>query len=318
MDLSLESLKLKLNVPWKLSRNTSLEKNNFIVTFKQKFKAEVAPNIRYQETPERIIEEFNEFKKLLEVKSYDQSLTTKNWAHSLRFALESVWLKAQAHEQNLPLWKYLGLNSPRSVETSFSLPIMEIGEVKSYLSKISRFKSLKVKLNSESAFDLVREVSRITQVKLRLDGNEAWVDYDLYKKFEEKCKGLNIEFIEQPFPSDLFDYYKDLKKQTPYLIMADESVEDELDVEKIKLGFHAINVKLMKAGSLLKAVNQLKTAHAAGLKTMIGCMIETSQGIEDAMMLNSLVDYVDLDGFLLIQDEPFQLVQENNGILALK
>jgi L-alanine-DL-glutamate epimerase-like enolase superfamily enzyme len=317
MDLSLAKLKLKLNVPWKLSRNTSLEKNNFIITLNSNFQSEVAPNIRYQETPERIEKEFFEFKELLSTHDYEKALDKKSWAHSLRFALEACWLQEKAASEGKTLSSYLGISTPKTVSTSFSLPIMEIGNVKNYLAPLSRFQSLKIKLNAEIAWELVREVTRHTSVKLRLDGNEAWLDYDQYKKFEEKCQGLNVEFVEQPFPADLFDYYVELKKTTPFLIMADESIEDQQDFKKLARGFHAINVKLMKTGSILKAVHQLQTAKSLGLKTMIGCMIETSLGISYAMNLNSLADYIDLDGFLLIEQDPFGKVVESEGNLTL-
>jgi L-Ala-D/L-Glu epimerase len=315
VDLSLEAITLKLKVPWKLSRNTSLEKTNFILTLNQKYKSEVAPNIRYQETPERIEREFQQFKEMLTSVSYEKALDAKPWAHSLRFALEALWLKEQAQDQ--PLYQFLKLSKPISVATSYSLPIMDIGEVNDYLKPLTRFQSLKIKLNSDVAWDLVREVSRHTSVKLRLDGNEAWTDFDQYKKFEEKLKSINVEFIEQPFPSDLFELYVELKKTTPFLIMADESLEDQKDFQKLTKGFHAINVKLMKTGSIKKAVHQLQMARSLGLKTMIGCMIETTIGISYAMELNTLADFIDLDGFLLVESEPFALVKEHEGILSL-
>jgi glutamate racemase len=84
------------------------------------------------------------------------------------------------------------------------------------------------------------------------------------------------------------------------------------------MAFHGINVKLMKTGSLSRAVEMLRLARAAGLKTMIGCMVETSVGISAAMELESLADYMDLDGFMLLQEEPFRLVEEKGGRVFLK
>ena len=99
--------------------------------------------------------------------------------------------------------------------------------------------------------------------------------------------------------------------------MADESIEDVGDFKSLSEQFHAINIKLMKTGSLIKARDLLLEAKAHHLKTMIGCMIETTVGISYGMLYSGMVDFVDLDGFLLVKDEPFHLVSETEGILKL-
>ena len=99
------------------------------------------------------------------------------------------------------------------------------------------------------------------------------------------------------------------------MIFADESVQDGRIIDDFQLGFHGINVKLSKAGGYYKAQRQLKEARELGLKTMLGCMVESSLGISCAMNIAHGVDYFDLDGFLLLKEDPMKLVYEEMGKL---
>ena len=197
------------------------------------------------------------------------------------------------------------------------MPIMPIGEIAEYLKPLDRFKSLKIKVNAESAFDMLQEIHKRTQAKLRVDANEGWSDLDEYLRFQEKIQGMNIELIEQPFPSPMHAEYRELKKHTLFKLLADESIEDVGDFSELSQQFHAVNIKLMKTGSLIRARELIHEAQSHNLEVMMGCMIETSIGISYGMLFTGMVDYVDLDGFLLIKEEPFRLVKETEGILSL-
>lgn len=321
---SFEKKVLNLKVNWKLSRNQTTVKENILVNYKTDFgvsSSEVAPNIRYGETLENIFVQIEEFKKLArETKSSKELLARLDeisLKHSLRFALESCLISDLAKSQGQTLTQYLGLPAVKAVPTSFSMPIIPLNEIEDYLKPLSRFKSLKIKVNAETGTEMLAEIRKHTNAYLRVDANEGWTDFDAFMKFQETLKGLNIDFIEQPFPSHLQDEYRALKKQTPYVIMADESIEDVGDFQSLSEQFHAINVKLMKTGSLLKARDLLMKAKAHQMKTMIGCMIETTIGISYGMLYSGMVEFVDLDGFLLVKDEPFHLVSETEGILKL-
>jgi L-alanine-DL-glutamate epimerase-like enolase superfamily enzyme len=317
MELEISSIKLDLSVPWKLSRNESLFKNNFIVTIKDagfKASSEVAPNIRYGETPEIIIQEFEEFTKL--AGSFEEKLEARPWKHSLRFALESAFLHLEAQKKGVTLASFLNLKGPFETETCFSVPIMEMADVEAYVKKLTRFKSLKIKVNKDCALALVQEVHRCApEALLRVDGNEAWDSLEDYLKFEKAVATLPIEFIEQPFAASRKDLYRALFPQTKFCIMADESIEDVDNLDELKTMFHAVNVKLMKTGSLIKGRDLLLRARALGLKTMGGCMIETGLGISYALYLSELLDWADLDGFLLIKNNPFPLIEEREGVV---
>ena len=325
MRIWLEKVHLDLKVNWKLSRSQTNVKENFIVHLETsigQFHSEIAPNTRYGETVENIQESFNDWSASHPVGRID-SLETLSYSlrsvslHALHFGLESVFLSWMARSHKKSLAAFLGLPEAREVETSFSMPIIPVGEIAQYLGPIGRFKSLKIKVNAESGEDMLREIRKYTNVKIRVDANEGWQNLQDYLKFESTLKGMNIELIEQPFPSTMIDEYKELKKRTPYKILADESIEDVGDFNELSKQFHAVNIKLMKTGSLIKARDLILEAKSYGMESMMGCMIETSLGISYGMLFTGIVEYVDLDGFLLLKNEPYSLVHEKEGTLKL-
>lgn len=326
MKMWLEKLHLDLKVNWKLSRNQTTFKENFIVhldTNEGVFKSEIAPNIRYGESIKSIHDEFQmwvshvDLKSLNSISDVENSLNIIKISHALSFGLESVLLSYLAHKDHQSLSTFLKLPQPKSVATSFSMPILPIGEIADYLSKLKRFKSLKIKIDAQSGEAMLQEIRKHTEAKLLIDANEGWKDLDAFIRFQETLRGMNIELIEQPFPSTMVEEYKTLKKLTQYKLLADESIEAVGDFSELKDQFHAVNIKLMKTGSLLRAKELIESAKAHQMQVMMGCMIETSIGISYGMLFSGLADYVDLDGFLLIKDEPFHLVSETEGILSL-
>lgn len=324
MKLKLEKIHLDLKVNWKLSRNQTTFKENFIVHFETllgNFRSEIAPNIRYGETQENILTEFSHWNASVDLTQL--SLQTLNdllkpiKLHSLRFGVESVLISYLAARENKTLTKFLNLPEPITVPTSFSMPIIPVSEIADYLKPLSRFQSLKIKVNAETGKDMLQEIRKHTDAKLRVDANEGWKDLDEFLSFQDSLIGMNIELIEQPFPSSMTEEYKELKKVSPYKLLADESIEDVGDFSELSKQFHAVNIKLMKTGSLIKARDLLIEAKKNNLEAMMGCMIETTIGISYGMLFGGMVEYVDLDGFLLIKDEPFHLVTETEGILTL-
>jgi L-alanine-DL-glutamate epimerase-like enolase superfamily enzyme len=317
MKIWLEKRHLDLKVNWKLSRNQTTFKENFIVHLENEqghFLSEIAPNIRYGESVDSIQQQFAEWLKLTDFSV--ASLDHMKLHHSLRFGLESVLLKHEAKKNQQTLSQYLGLPAPVKVATSFSMPITAIHEIKDYLAPLARFQSLKIKVDAESGEEMLQEIKKYTSAKLRVDANEGWKDFDQFLKFQATLAGMNIELIEQPFPSSMVAEYQALKKVTPYKLLADESIEDVGDFSQLANQFHAVNIKLMKTGSLLKARDLILEAKKHGMSSMMGCMIETSIGISYGMLFGAMVEYVDLDGFLLVKDEPFSLVEERDGIIS--
>lgn len=324
---SLEVMELPLKFDWKISRNTSSEKKNLLVTVKDssgtKAQGEVAFNVRYKESLETIKSGFEKFvseqpqpKTVQELHQYMKSLGLDK---SLRFGIESAWVHFQAKKLGQSVSEYLGLPAQlKPVKTSFSLPILDPKEIGPFIHEydLTRFKVLKIKVDSQ-AEQRVREVAKHYNGPLRIDANEAWKTADEVLQFAEKVKDLRVEFIEQPLPDHLHDELLKLKQKSPFKLVADESITDEGVSEFHRDRFHGVNIKLMKSGGYYPALEQLQKARELGLETMLGCMVETSLGISSAINISDQIDYLDLDGSLLLKKDPMQLIEEKDGFLYL-
>lgn len=320
----LEEKKFDLIYNWKISRNESQYKNLFFTTVsdgKTTGTGEASPNIRYEETPDRLHREFQDFLgmqpgKALTIKALTSLLDELQPANALRFAIESAFIHFLCMQQRRSLYDFLHIPPPGDIYTSYTIPIIQPGEVKDFIDRhrLRRFKSIKIK-TSDEGLDLIEEVEKNYEGPLRIDANEAWKDVEKLLGFMEKLRGKNIDFIEQPLPHHMEDEYRYLKQHAPFPLMADESVTRNPDMENLSLQFHGINMKLMKAGGYLHGRDILLAARQKGLKTMIGCMIETTLGITSGMKLCGLADYADLDGSFVIGKEPFGLMKEQNGKL---
>lgn len=321
---SIKEIDLPLKFTWNISRNSSDIKKNFIIKVKNgsiEALGEVAFNVRYGESRDLIIEKFEEFKTHAPqdfngVESLVAYLETTDLPQSLKFGIESAFVHYVAILSGKTVSQLMGCNVVSSVKTSFSIPIMEIGKIESFIKEndLHRFSVLKVKVNREIAHDFCSEVLRLTKVPLRVDANESFESAEETLKFLEKFSEINrLEFLEQPLPSGLHDEALELKKNAKVMLMADESVTKESINEYHAERFHAVNIKVMKSGGYLKAIKQLRQAKVLGLKTMLGCMVETSLGISSALNISGGVDYFDLDGCLLIKDDPYKIVSEQNG-----
>ncbi len=321
---SIKEINLPLRFTWNISRNSSDIKNNFIIEVKNgsiSAKGEVAFNVRYGESRELILEKFEEFKSHAPndfngVESLVAYLESTELPQSLKFGIESSFVHYVAILSGKTVSQLMGVNVVSSVKTSFSIPIMETGKLQAFIAEnnLNRFSVLKVKVNKENALDFSQEVLRLTKVPLRIDANESFESAQQTLKFLSLLPQIErLEFLEQPLPADFHEELLELKKHAKIMLMADESVtKGEISDYHVDR-FHGVNIKLMKAGGYLMAIKQLRQAKVLGLKTMLGCMIETSLGISSALNISGGVDFYDLDGSLLIKDDPFQLISEENG-----
>ncbi len=321
---SIKELELPLKFTWNISRNSSDTKKNFCIKVKNgsiEAMGEVAFNVRYEESRELILEKFEEFKNNAPqdfngVESLVAYLETTDLPQSLKFGIESSFVHYIAILSGKPVAQLMGTNVVASVKTSFSIPIMEVGKLQSFIhdNNLKRFSVLKVKVNQDIAEEFCNEVLRLTDVPLRIDANESFQSARDALLFLERFKDLKrIEFLEQPLASNAHEESLELKINSKVFLMADESVTSEEVNQYHVERFHGVNIKLMKSGGYLKALKQLRQAKRLGLKTMLGCMIETSLGISSALNISSGVDFFDLDGCLLIKEDPYKLISEEKG-----
>jgi L-Ala-D/L-Glu epimerase len=237
----------------------------------------------------------------------------------LRFGIESAYVHFVCNQNDITVTDFLGIQHPLKVATSFSLPIMPADEIAAfYLTHhLARFKRLKLKVNAEHAHDLLQALTAVSSQPLIIDANEGWTNPEALIAFMQELKPYNIDAIEQPMPAGMEAEYVHVKKHAPFLLIADESVCHHADFHTLQHQFHGINMKLMKAGGYLNGLRLLNEAVKHDMHTMVGCMIETSLGISSAMNLCAGIEFVDLDGFMIVKDEPFTMVKEANGELSL-
>ncbi|MGZ5244987.1 MAG: enolase C-terminal domain-like protein [Bacteroidia bacterium] len=322
----IEEKVLPLKYSWKISRNSSDSKTNlFIYAGDEKCfgMGEAAPNVRYEEIPAELVRLFHAIKDSLPkstqtpVAELAKFLEDKNVPNALRFAIESAYAHLICEQSNISVQDYFGLPKSDKVATSFSLPIMPVGDLGNFISQnnLQRFPYIKVKINKDEGLDILSEVAKHIIQPLIIDPNESFLDVEELLQFTDKIKDFNILLLEQPMPAKLVDEYKFLKPRSRFPVFADESMTDAEDISYLQDQFHGVNMKLMKAGGYLKGISQLKQAQNLGLKTMIGCMIETSLGISSATNLGGLAEFADLDGFLILQQDPFCKLTEKQGFL---
>ena len=172
----------------------------------------------------------------------------------------------------------------------------------------------KIKLGTKNDIEIVTELRKHTDAIFRIDANCGWtVEQAIENSF--KLKELGVEFLEQPLKADDFEGAKKLYKASALPIIADESCIIETDVEKCVGLFHGVNVKLTKCGGLTPGKRMLENAKKLGLKTMVGCMTESAVGISAIAHLLPLLDYVDMDGSLLLKKDIATGITINNGVI---
>jgi L-alanine-DL-glutamate epimerase-like enolase superfamily enzyme len=213
----------------------------------------------------------------------------------------------------VPLWRLLGL-SPEAPPTSFTVGIDSLDGTRNRARGARRFRALKVKVGGAEdlgRLEAVREEA--PDASLRVDANEGWT-LDSARELMPELIRLGVEFVEQPFPAADLDSFNALRELEPRLpIVIDEGCHDLSDVAPAAAYADGINVKLAKSGGVREAVRMIHAARALGLRVMLGCMVESQLGVAPAAAIASLADWVDLDGHLLLADEPFTGLRFEDG-----
>jgi L-alanine-DL-glutamate epimerase-like enolase superfamily enzyme len=204
----------------------------------------------------------------------------------------------------LPVWRLLGL-SPHAPATSYTIGIDTIDGTRDRVRRARGFRALKVKVGGAEDLARLEAVSHESTAPMRVDANEGWT-LELARELMPALVELGVEFIEQPFPADDLESFRALREITPRPpIVIDEGCQDLSDVAPVAEYAEGINVKLAKSGGIREAVRMIHAARALGLHVMLGCMIESQLGVAPAAAIASLADWTDLDGHLLLAEEPF-------------
>ena len=217
----------------------------------------------------------------------------------------------------IPLYTYFGLDPKDAPLTTFSIGIDTPEITKQKTLEAADFPILKVKVGLATDEPTIEAVRSVTKKPLRVDANEGWKDKEEAVRKINWLEKMGVEFIEQPMPAEMIEETRWIRSRVHIPIIADEACQRASDIPKLQDAFDGVNVKLDKSGGMLEAYRMIQIAKALGMKTMLGCMVSSSVSVTAAAHLSPLVDYADLDGNLLISNDPFHGVRVEKGKLVL-
>ncbi len=228
-------------------------------------------------------------------------------------ALDMAFNDLYARKKGKKLYEVWGLQAANNPMTDYTIGIDTIETMVAKMKELP-WPIYKIKLGTKNDIEIVTELRKHTNAIFRIDANCGWTaDEAIENSF--KLKELGVEFLEQPLRADDIEGHKKLYKNSALPIIADESCIIESDVEKCAGLFHGVNVKLTKCGGLTPGKRMLEKAKSLGLKTMVGCMTESSIGISAIAHLLPLLDYVDMDGTLLLKEDIATGITIKDGVI---
>jgi L-Ala-D/L-Glu epimerase len=232
-------------------------------------------------------------------------------------ALDSALHDLTAKSLGVPVYRLLGFGRPEPT-SAYTLAIADLETTIREAKKLSGFPILKMKVGSRGDLETVRAVSEVSDAALWVDANETFSPEEAPEVARELAR-FGVRMIEQPVPASAGP--EALRGATgaanPLPVIADESAVTATDVPRLAGCVSGVNVKLAKCGGIRGALQMIHTARALGMLVMLGCMVETSLGIAAAVQISGLVDFVDLDGAMLLADDPFKGLDYENGRIIL-
>ncbi|WP_457628797.1 dipeptide epimerase [Oceanithermus sp.] len=235
-------------------------------------------------------------------------------SRAARAALEMALFDLWGQALGAPLWRLFGLDAGRAPPTSFTVAMGDPEEMAS-LARAAKMPVLKLKLGS--AGDLARlEAVRAARpdARIRVDANGGWT-LETARRLLPELVRLGVEFLEQPLPPEERAAYGELKGSLP--LFADEPIKTVRDVVDWAPYVDGVVIKLAKSGGLAPARAMIEAARGLGLQVMLGCMVETRLAVGAAAHLAPLADHADLDGPLLIKNDPFKGLGYDGARLVL-
>ncbi len=220
-------------------------------------------------------------------------------------ALDAALHDLAAKRLEIPVYRLLGLARPEPM-SAYTLAIADLETTLREAEGLAGFPVFKMKVGSEEDLETVRAVARASDATLWVDANEAFSPKEA-PGIARELKSMGVCLLEQPVPAA--EGSEALRRVTeaaePLPVVADESAVDARDVPRLHGCVSGVNVKLAKCGGIRGALRMIHVARAHGMLVMLGCMVETSLGIATAAQISGLVDFVDLDGAMLLADDPF-------------
>ncbi len=322
-----EIVRLKLRHTWTTTMSSSEFRDTLHLRFQSQGvtgRGEGAPIVRYHESAEtarEAVQSVTEFLRTADPWKFSKVLgevfrrIPGEWA--AKAAIDIALMDWIGQKLGVPLYRYFGLDPRDAPVTTFSIGMDKPDVVRQKVREAEPFPVLKIKVGLASDEEMLASVRSATKKPLRVDANEGW------KSKEEALRKINwletqgVEFIEQPMPASMIEDIRWLRGKVHMPIIADEACLHASDIPALATAYDGVNIKLDKCGGMMEAFRMIQIARSVGLKVMLGCMVSSSVTVTAAAHLSPLVDYADLDGNLLVANDPFQGVRVENGKLVL-
>jgi L-Ala-D/L-Glu epimerase len=321
MKIKTHTISLKSKYPFRIAHGVRYETDTFIVELSDNLHTgfgEATPVPYYGITPELMKAVITENQEMIENIVWEHP--AKYWEalkpflghnHFVQCAIDIAAYDIWSQRNGKTLYQMLGLDISKVPFSNYTIGIDDIPTMIQKMKEFD-FPIYKIKLGTPNDIEIIKALRKETEAIFRVDANTGWSVEEAIRNSEELAN-LGVEFIEQPLKADDFEGMKEVINHAKLPIMADESCVIEADVERCTGLFSGINIKLAKCGGITPALKMIKTAKAAKMKIMMGCMTESSIGISAIAQLLPLLDYVDMDGAMLISNDPADGVTLENG-----
>ncbi len=321
MLIKYKSSNLPFTHPFTISKGTKTHQPSLLVEleyFGKKGYGEAPAIVHYNITIEKMIEDIERKKTFLEKFAFTHPDRFWHYLHHLFpnnpflvCALDMAGWDLYGKISGKQLHKLWNLQTDKNPLTDFTIGIDTIEKMIGKM-KEKPWPIYKIKLGTEDDVAIISELRKHTSSVFRIDANAAWKADEALEKIKI-FKDLNVELIEQPLAKDDWEGMKFLFENSPLPLIADESCVAESDVEKCSGYFHGINIKLTKCSGLTPALRMISKARELNMKVMVGCMNESSIGSSAIAQLLPLLDYVDMDGPLLLSEDVGEGIKFDDG-----
>ncbi|MFT3823293.1 MAG: dipeptide epimerase [Chitinophagaceae bacterium] len=311
MKVTYRTTNLPFTYPFTISKGTKTHQPALVVALEYfgNIGYGEAPAITYYNIPvEKMVEDLERKKMFVEKFAFTEPERYWHYLHHLYpqnnflvCALDIAAWDMYGKLRNQPLYQLWQLDASKAPSTDYTIGIDTIEKMVAKMQE-KPWPIYKIKLGTPDDIAIVTALRKHTDAVLRVDANAGWTLEEALEKIPQ-LKDLGVEFIEQPLAKDNWEGMKTLFKKSPLPLIADEACVLESDVEKCHGHFHGINIKLTKCSGITPARRMIEKARSLDMKVMVGSMNESSIGTAAIAHLSPLLDYVDMDGPLLLKED---------------
>ena len=321
MKVNYYKFNLPFQYPFTISKGTKTHQPTLVVElehFGKKGYGEAPAITYYNITVEQMIDDLEKKKQFVEKYAFTEPERYWHYLHHLFpnnpflvCALDIAAWDLFGKMKRKPLYQLWNLDISKNPITDYTIGIDTIDKMVEKM-KAKPWPIYKVKVGTDNDIEMVKALRQHTDSILRVDANAGWTTEQALEKIP-LLEQLGVEFVEQPLAKDNWEGMKILYERSPLPLFADESCVSESDVEKCHGYFHGINIKLTKCSGITPARRMIKKAREFNMQVMIGCMNETTIGTAAIAHLLPLLDYVDMDGPLLLAQDVATGIGYDNG-----